>query len=267
MCPGEDTLLPGGVALFVHLEVGYNCSSSKRRASGPRIAVAISFVLFWISAASAGAQIASYVDGSGKRVFINAAPAAPKKTARQAPKPVPGKETTHAPSGASPTAKMSATPPKEHLDRMVSDAAERHRVDPNLVRAVIQAESNWNPFAISRKGAFGLMQLVPGTAAQLGVYNVFDPEQNLDGGVRYLRTLLERYNGDLPRALAAYNAGQGTVDRWGGVPNFRETRLYVQKVTNSYFRPGSGDSRMGGFPPRQIRRMVDERGRVIFTNE
>ena len=149
---------------------------------------------------------------------------------------------------------------------MVQDASEKHHVDPKLVRAVISAESNWNASAVSRKGALGLMQLVPGTAQRLGVGNAFDPAQNVDAGVRYLGMLLERYNGDLSKALAAYNAGPGIVDRFGGVPNFPETRNYVQKVTSTYFGPGAGT----GFQPqapRPIYRTVEADGRVVFTNE
>jgi soluble lytic murein transglycosylase-like protein len=140
-------------------------------------------------------------------------------------------------------------------------------VDPALIRAVIETESNWKTTAVSRKGAQGLMQLVPGTARQLGVYNAFDPKQNLDGGVRYLHTLLERYNGDLDRALAAYNAGPGAVDRARGVPWYRETREYVRKVTDSYFRPGSDRLHHGFGASHPIYRLVDEDGRVVFTNE
>jgi soluble lytic murein transglycosylase-like protein len=215
--------------------------------------------------------VASYVDKDGKRVFINVPPPPskqPPKTAAKPPEAAKGAgETTPAPSAASPNGAPPQRVPKEHLDRMVNETAERHNVDPKLVRAVVSAESGWNPFAVSRKGAFGLMQLIPGTAQRMGVNNVFDPQQNLDGGVRYLQSLLERYNGSLPLALAAYNAGEGAVDRFRGVPNYRETRLYVQKVTNSYFRPGSGESSFARITTRTIRRIVDERGRVVYTNE
>src|SRR5256886_6776595 len=129
---------------------------------------------------------------------------------------------------------------RDGVEKLIHEAAERHRMDPALVRAVIETESNWNPKAYSHKGAGGLMQLIPTTAQRYGAYDVFDPQQNIDAGVKYLRTLLERYHGNLDLALAAYNAGEGAVDRAGGVPSFRETRDYVQKVQNAYFRRGSG---------------------------
>jgi len=129
---------------------------------------------------------------------------------------------------------------RDGAERLVREAAERHHMDPALVRAVIETESGWNATAKSRKGALGLMQLIPTTAVRFGVNDAFSPQQNVDAGVRYLKTLLERYNGNLDLALAAYNAGEGAVDRAHGVPAFRETRDYVQKVQNAYFRPGSG---------------------------
>jgi soluble lytic murein transglycosylase-like protein len=150
---------------------------------------------------------------------------------------------------------------------MIREVSARYNVDPALIRAVMQTESNWNSTAVSRKGALGLMQLVPGTAQQLGVNNAFDPKQNLDGGVRYLHMLLERYNGDLDRALAAYNAGPGAVDRARGVPRYRETREYVHKVTNSYFQPGSNRLPRAFDVPHPIHRTVESDGRVVFTNE
>jgi soluble lytic murein transglycosylase-like protein len=115
-------------------------------------------------------------------------------------------------------------------------AARKHGLDPELVLAVVGVESAFRPDAVSPKGAQGLMQLMPGTADSLGVEDAFDPGQNLDGGVRHLGSLLTLYDGDLSRALAAYNAGEGAVARHGGIPPFRETREYVKKVLERYRR-------------------------------
>ena len=147
------------------------------------------------------------------------------------------------------------------------EAAERHKVDPALVRAVIETESNWNPAARSHKGAVGLMQLIPTTAMRFGVNDAYSPRQNVDAGVRYLKTLLERYRGNLDLALAAYNAGEGAVDRAHGVPSFRETQSYVRKVQDAYYRPGSGRMDEAYTRSSRIHRQVDENGRIIFTNE
>jgi soluble lytic murein transglycosylase-like protein len=115
-------------------------------------------------------------------------------------------------------------------------AARRHGLDPNLVLAVVGVESGFQPDAVSNKGAQGLMQLMPGTARELGVIDALDPAQNLDGGARYLRMLVALYGGDLGKALAAYNAGPGAVARHGGVPPYRETHHYIDQVLKRYQR-------------------------------
>jgi soluble lytic murein transglycosylase-like protein len=117
------------------------------------------------------------------------------------------------------------------LRALVTGAAHAYGVRPSLVYAVIDAESHGDPAAISRAGAMGLMQLMPGTSADYGVGNAFDPQANVDGGVHYLSDLLARYHGNVPDALAAYNAGPGIVDADHGVPAYPETRSYVARVT------------------------------------
>jgi soluble lytic murein transglycosylase-like protein len=127
-----------------------------------------------------------------------------------------------------------AAPAGGDLRAVASAAARRHGLDPELVMAVVSVESGFRPEAVSAKGAQGLMQLMPRTAESLGVVDAFDPAQNLDGGARHLGQLLTLYGGDLAKALAAYNAGEGAVDRHGGVPPYRETRAYVKKVLERY---------------------------------
>lgn len=234
--------------------------------------VAILVVILVLWAIPARGQIVSYMDDSGKRVFVNAetavAPPRPAKTPllKTAATGLMPRSTQPSFADASDlTAAEQAN--REKIEQMIREVSARYRVDPALVRAVMQTESNWKTSAVSRKGALGLMQLEPGTAQALGVNNAFDPRQNLDGGVRYLHMLLERYNGDLDRSLAAYNAGPGAVDRAGGIPRYRETREYVQKVTDSYFRPGSNRLPRAFEAQRPIYRAVESDGRVVFTNE
>ncbi|PKN33346.1 MAG: lytic transglycosylase [Deltaproteobacteria bacterium HGW-Deltaproteobacteria-19] len=116
------------------------------------------------------------------------------------------------------------------FDVLITKSAEKHGMDPALIKAVIKAESNFNHQAVSPKGARGLMQLMPATASSLHVDDSFHPEKNIDGGVRYLRYLIRLFNGDLRLALAAYNAGEKAVQRYGGIPPYRETQQYVQRV-------------------------------------
>jgi soluble lytic murein transglycosylase-like protein len=125
-------------------------------------------------------------------------------------------------------------PAGDDLRALATAAAHRHGLDPELVLAVVGVESAFRPKAVSPKGAQGLMQLMPRTAASLGVEDALDPEQNLDGGTRHLGSLLALYGGDVERALAAYNAGEGAVARHGGIPPFRETREYVRRVLERY---------------------------------
>jgi hypothetical protein len=117
------------------------------------------------------------------------------------------------------------------LDEIIQDASRRNNLDQELLRSVIRTESAFRVNAVSPKGARGLMQLMPQTAAQLGIVDVFDPAENVAGGARYLRQLLDRFGGDIPRALAAYNAGPGRVEQYQGMPPFAETRMYVARVT------------------------------------
>jgi len=122
------------------------------------------------------------------------------------------------------------------LSEVVNSASNRYRLDPDLVNSVIRAESGFNVRAVSRKGARGLMQLMPQTSSQLGVGNAFDAQANVEGGTRYLRELLERYNFDLIKALAAYNAGPRRVEQFGGVPPYYETRAYVARIVRDFNR-------------------------------
>lgn len=150
------------------------------------------------------------------------------------------------------------------IDSAIEEAAARHNVDPNLVRAVVKVESNFNPNAVSRKGAMGLMQLMPSTARQLKVNNPFDPEQNVDAGVRHLKQLLESYGGDIKLTLAAYNAGAGAVARSSGVPRYAETQNYVRRITNLYYgRSASSPSEVSHDPVRVQR---DARGVLYISN-
>lgn len=157
---------------------------------------------------------------------------------------------------------------QQDIDGAIEEAAARHHVDPSLVRSVVKVESNFNPNAVSPKGAMGLMQLMPSTARSLNVSNPFDPQQNVDAGVRHLRRLLDSYGGDVRLSLAAYNAGSGAVARSAGVPNFRETQNYVRRITTLY--NGGSEPLFGGrvntpaHEPVSVQR--DSRGVLHMSN-
>lgn len=143
---------------------------------------------------------------------------------------------------------------------IVKRIAEKHRIDQELVHVVIRAESNYDPFAISSAGAMGLMQLMPATARQYGVKNVFDPAQNIEGGVRYLRDLVRLYNGQTRLVLAAYNAGQEAVRKYKGVPPYPETRNYIAGIMKTYKKPTVSSKN-----PTYL--VIDANGKRILVND
>ena len=171
----------------------------------------------------ASAQIYTWRDDAGHLVLSNQ----PREGATEAATyAVPG------PSMMRTTTRSTAAACAQY-DDLIEHYAANHGLSPHLVRAVIQAESGFNPRAVSSKGAIGLMQLMPATARELGVSDPFRPDDNIRGGVSYLAQLMARYNQNLELALAAYNAGPGSVERYGAVPPFRETRDYVKKITGA----------------------------------
>lgn len=176
-------------------------------------------------ASPAAAQIYSWRDVEGKLVLSDT----PRRDA--------GEKTTYTVPGAS---TIRATKPivtvekSARFEASITEHSRRQGVAADLVRAVIQVESAFNPVAVSNKGAMGLMQLMPATAVEMGVRNPFEPDENIRGGVTYLRRLLDRYNGNVELALAAYNAGMGNVEKYGDVPPFTETQNYVKKVTGGH---------------------------------
>ena len=263
--------------------------------ASPVIATFLSFTTPYVQAEagpSASASITASTDGSGRRIYVNDSPAPSSRKTRAAPafvskglvywsptahrwKPVRSAYVRAARSAAAEVSESEQFSSfvrgkpftQQEIDAAIDEAAVRHNVDPSLVRALIKVESNFNPNAVSRKGAMGLMQLMPQTARQLNVTNPFDPEQNVDAGVRHLKQLMESFGGDVKLSLAAYNAGAGAVSRSGGVPRFAETRNYVRRITGLYY--GGGDSGfriLGGAVHEPVRVQRDARGVLYISN-
>jgi hypothetical protein len=217
--------------------------------------------------ASGEDKIQSFVNPYGKVIFTNLV----ENTPRTQPSSVSGTGTIVTVAGRggleSPSEEMSSS-----LGRLVDAISSTHGVDPALVRAVIKTESNFNPLAVSRKGALGLMQLIPETGRRYGVRDFFDPKQNIDGGVRYLKFLMEKFKGNLDLSLAAYNAGENLVERLGRIPRIPETMSYVQKVRAIYNKRFATAGSRGVIQPTsdpeppKIFKLVDARGIVHFSN-
>ncbi|MFQ5723656.1 MAG: lytic transglycosylase domain-containing protein [Terriglobia bacterium] len=200
--------------------------------------------------ASARAEIIAYVDENGRRIYVNVEDEELRVAVER--------------GGASAAQRLLERRRRSMpgIEQHIRQAARENSIDPLLIHAIIQVESAWNPRARSRKGALGLMQLMPATGARFGVRNFFDPKQNVTGGVRYLRFLLDRFDNNPELALAAYNAGENAVADAGGVPPYRETREYLERVNALYeFSrsrvPGTGS----------IYLVADENGRAIYRND
>jgi len=209
---------------------------------------------------AAYADIYKYLDENGVICYTDA-PFGKKADKIRKEKKAPASEQSQA------VRRFSEDPGDFH--QIVHEKASNYNIDPSLIKAVIKTESNWNSRAISKKGAMGLMQLMPSTANDMNVHNPFDPEENIEGGTRYLKYLIERFNGDVTLALAAYNAGPKTVEKFGYVPPITETKQYVSRVLslcNGKTTYASGDTVKSEKKSEPIYKIVLDDGSVLFTN-
>ena len=203
-------------------------------------------------------KIQAFVNPNGKVVFTNLV------------------DNTSTPASRPATTEAVAQEMPGSLKALVDSISANHGVDSELVRAVMKTESNYNRWAVSNKGALGLMQLIPSTGQRYGVRDFFDPQQNIDGGVRYLKFLLEKFNGDLDLSLAAYNAGENLVERLGRIPAIPETTDYVRKVRAIYRKKSAPvtvpnaspavTAISAQAPSSKIFKTIDSRGVVHFSN-
>ena len=257
--------------------------------------------LVWLASPPRSARaddIIAVTDEHGQKVYINTGDRQPRSTTRTPARLWPQPTSTQVTSdewratrkgGSSrvekdfgvssperfPVSNVSSTPASAGtvpIGDLIDQTSTRHQVDPQLVEAIVKVESDGDPRAVSAKGAMGLMQLIPATAQRFGVQDPRDPRQNVEGGVSYLRYLLDLFGGDVSLALAGYNAGENAVRQSGGIPSYRETQAYVRKVSELY-GSGSGHppSAQAGLPSRTtgapIYRYVDDQGVVHYTNE
>jgi hypothetical protein len=220
-------------------------------------------ICFLLLAAAASADIYKYVDEEGVVCYTDAPNGKkPQQVNKDRNDGSEGKE--------KPSVKKEAVLQRDYSG-YVHKAATKYDLEPELIKAVIKTESNGNHKAVSRKGAMGLMQLMPSTANDMNVSNPFNPEENIEGGARYLKHLLERFGGNLTLALAAYNSGPGTVEKYGSVPPILETREYVKKVFTLYNgRKSYAFSDVSSNTPQEkhqpIYKIVLDDGTVLFTN-
>jgi soluble lytic murein transglycosylase len=162
------------------------------------------------------------------------------------------------------TFRPAVTASRNQIETLIEKTSHQHRVDPALVRAMVRVESDFNPLALSSAGAMGLMQLMPKTASRFDVRNPYDPAQNLEGGTRYLRRLMDLFRGDLALALSAYHAGEGLVKQIQKIPNIRQTQQYVKRVLKFYQEYRRRDTQ--GSSSRKIYKIVTAKGEVTYTN-
>ena len=216
-----------------------------------RVAYTLAASFLLLGVVSARAEIISYVDEHGRRLFINEE----KKTSQGQFDPAVSSRLM---------ARRRARLPE--IDTHISRTAQRHGIDPNLVNTIIEVESGWDAWAVSRKGAVGLMQLLPETGRRFGARNLLDPKQNITAGIRYLRFLLDRFEGNLELSLAAYNAGENIVAELGEIPPYPETQKYIERVTALYKGSTNRGQRARGAEPAYIYQLRDSNGRIVYVN-
>jgi Transglycosylase SLT domain/Domain of unknown function (DUF4124) len=224
----------------------------------------IILMLIFLVSSPAFADIYKYIDGNGVVCYTDAPLGKKANRIHKENTGEPQEKTQSVRSGSS----RSDSGASADLHSIVHEKAANYDVDPSLIKAVIKTESNWNKRAVSRAGAMGLMQLMPATAVDMNVRNPYDPEENIEGGTKYLKYLIERFNGDLTLALAAYNAGPKTVEKFGYVPPITETKQYVKKVLSLYNGKLSYPASVNDSDKKseRIYKIKLDDGTVLFTN-